>query len=33
MSGSATQRELVDATVDFNMAQFQLQPALGWPVQ
>jgi outer membrane protein TolC len=29
----ATQRELVDATVDFNVAQFQLQRALGWPVQ
>jgi outer membrane protein TolC len=28
----ATQRELVDATVDFNVAQFQLQRALGWPV-
>jgi outer membrane protein TolC len=29
----ATQRDLVDATVDFNIAQFQLQRALGWPVQ
>jgi len=29
----ATQRELVDATVDFNVAQFQLQRAIGWPVQ
>jgi outer membrane protein TolC len=29
----ATQRELVDATVDFNVAQFQLQRALGWPVK
>ena len=29
----ATQRELVDATVDYNVAQFQLQRALGWPVQ
>jgi outer membrane protein TolC len=28
-----TQRELVDATVDFNVAQFQLQRALGWPIQ
>jgi outer membrane protein TolC len=28
-----SQRELVDATVDFNVAQFQLQRALGWPVQ
>lgn len=28
----ATQRELVDASVDFNVAQFQLQRALGWPV-
>ncbi len=28
-----TQRDLVDATVDFNTAQFQLQRALGWPVQ
>jgi outer membrane protein TolC len=27
------QRELVDATVDYNVAQFQLQRALGWPVQ
>ena len=27
------QRELVDATVDFNVAQFQLQRALGWPVK
>jgi outer membrane protein TolC len=27
----ATQRDLVDATVDFNTAQFQLQRALGWP--
>ena len=29
----ASQRELVDATADFNIAQFQLQRALGWPVQ
>ena len=29
----ATRRDLVDATVDFNSAQFQLQRALGWPVQ
>jgi outer membrane protein TolC len=29
----ATQRDLVDATVDFNVAQFQLQRALGWPVK
>jgi outer membrane protein TolC len=29
----ATQRELVDGTVDFNVAQFQLQRALGWPVK
>lgn len=29
----ATQRELVDATVDYNIAQFQLQRALGWPVK
>lgn len=28
-----SQRELVDATADFNIAQFQLQRALGWPVQ
>jgi outer membrane protein TolC len=32
-SPDATQRELVDATVDFNVAQFQLQRALGWPVK
>jgi outer membrane protein TolC len=30
---AATQRDLVDATVDFNVAQFELQRALGWPVQ
>jgi outer membrane protein TolC len=29
----ATQRDLVDATVDYNVAQFQLQRALGWPVK
>jgi len=29
----ASQRELVDATADYNIAQFQLQRALGWPVQ
>jgi outer membrane protein TolC len=29
----ATRRDLVDATVDCNSAQFQLQRALGWPVQ
>lgn len=29
---NAIERELVDATVDFNVAQFQLQRALGWPV-
>jgi outer membrane protein TolC len=29
----ASQRELVNATADFNIAQFQLQRALGWPVQ
>jgi outer membrane protein TolC len=29
----ATQRDLVDATADFNSAQFQLQRALGWPIQ
>ena len=29
----ATQRELVDATVDSNVAQFQLQRALGWPMK
>jgi outer membrane protein TolC len=29
----ATQRDLVDATVEFNIAQFQLQRALGWPIQ
>jgi outer membrane protein TolC len=29
----ATQRELVDATVDYNLAEFQLQRALGWPIQ
>lgn len=28
-----SQRELVDATADYNVAQFQLQRALGWPVQ
>jgi outer membrane protein TolC len=28
-----TQRDLVDATVDYNVAQFQLQRALGWPVK
>ncbi len=28
-----SQRELVDATADYNIAQFQLQRALGWPVQ
>ncbi len=28
-----SQRELVDATADFNIAQFQLQRALGWPVK
>ncbi len=27
------QRELVDATADYNIAQFQFQRALGWPVQ
>jgi outer membrane protein TolC len=27
------QRELVEATADYNIAQFQLQRALGWPVQ
>lgn len=27
-----SQRELVDATTDYNIAQFQLQRALGWPV-
>jgi outer membrane protein TolC len=32
-SFDAAQRELVDATVDFNVAQFQLQRALGWPIQ
>jgi outer membrane protein TolC len=29
----ANQRELVDAQADYNIAQFQLQRALGWPVQ
>ena len=29
----ASQRELVDAKADYNVAQFQLQRALGWPVQ
>lgn len=29
----ASQRELVDATADYNIAQFQLQRALGWPMQ
>ncbi len=33
LSLDATQRELVDATVDYNTAQFQLQRALGWPVK
>jgi outer membrane protein TolC len=28
----ATQREWVDAIVDYNIAQFQLQRALGWPI-
>lgn len=30
---NATQRELVDATADYNIAQFQLAWALGWPVR
>jgi outer membrane protein TolC len=29
----ATERDLVEATVDYNTAQFQLQWALGWPIQ
>lgn len=29
----ATERDWVDATVDFNVAQFQLQWAIGWPIQ
>jgi outer membrane protein TolC len=33
LSLDASQRELVDSTVDYNVAQFQLQRALGWPVQ
>lgn len=28
-----SQRELVDVTADYNVAQFQLQRALGWPVR
>jgi outer membrane protein TolC len=29
----AVQRDLVDATVDYNIAEFQLERAMGWPVR
>jgi outer membrane protein TolC len=29
----AVQRDLVDATVDYNVAEFQLQGAMGWPIR